>query len=188
MISNEELLAFVKRHPVCVASAALAVVFGAITFYRSSSEPELLAALDEKSREGRRLAANLRNGAQLSEQLAQLTTATAAIETRLVRASELANNLQFFYRLEAETGVKLLDVRQNSPSAAARNAATAGGLGGVPFSVSVEGEYRAVLEFLRRLDHGVHYCRIMSGNVSGSGADRSGPVKLSVELELLGQL
>lgn len=185
MITNAELSALIRRNPISFGCGLVAVVLGVALFYRSSGVPELTALLEEKSREGSRLAANLRNGALLPEQLEEITAAARAIEGRLVRASELAQNLQYFYRLEAETGVKLLELRQLPPASAAKTAA--GALTGIAFGVSLQGEYFAVLEFVRRLENGAHFSRVVTSSLSGSGPDRTAPVKLALDLELLGQ-
>lgn len=183
-MTNADLVAFAKRHPISISCALLAVVLGAGTFYRSSELPEVTARFEEKSAEGGRLSANVRNGNQLPEQLEQLTAAGAGIGARFVRGSELAQNLQYFYRLETDTGVKLLELRQNTSSAAAKSESAA--LRGVGFTVALQGEYFAVLDFIRRLESGAHFPRVMSASLSGSGPDRTGPVRLSLEIELLG--
>lgn len=183
-ISNADFIAFLKRNPISVGCGVLSVLLALAIFYRSSGVPEAMTQLDEKSREGARLAANLRNAAQLPEQLEQLTIAAKAIDARLVRATDLAQNLQYFYRLEAETGVKLIDLRQNQPSASTKPAA--GALGGIEFTISMQGEYFALLDVIRRLENGTHYARVINCNLRGSGPDRTGPVSLALDVELLG--
>ncbi|ACB73931.1 hypothetical protein [Opitutus terrae] len=183
-ISNADFVAFLKRNPISVGCGVLSLILAIAIFYRSSAVPEAMTTLDEKSREGARLATNLRNATQLPEQLEQLNTAVKAIDARLVRAADLAQNLQYFYRLEAETGVKLIDLRQNQTAASAKPAA--GALGGVGFTISMQGEYFALLEVIRRLENGTHYARVINCNLRGSGPDRTGPVNLAMDVELLG--
>jgi hypothetical protein len=184
-MTTPELIALVRKHPVGFGSALVAVVLGAATYLRSSELPTAAILLDQKSKEGTQLANNVRYGAQLPEQLAALTAAGREIQTHLIRASDLANNLQYFYRLEAETGTKLIELRQNANSAAAKGAK--GAFAGVSFSVSLQGEYPVILDFLRRLENGAHYCRVMSANIAPVGPDRNSPLKLALTLELLGQ-
>lgn len=183
-MTSADLLAFVRKYPISCGGGLLAVALALATYYRSSSVPETTDLLDARSREGTRLESNLRNGAQLPEQVQLLTDSVKQMEARLVNRSELATNLQYFYRLETETGVKLNELQQNTAPTPADPAQKA--LRPVSFSVAVQGDYPAVLDFIRRLEAGVHYCRINSSSISGSGPDRTGPVKLSLELELLG--
>lgn len=184
MITKPELVSFLKKNPISVASGLIALACVGAMYVRSSEIPDAQAALEQKSAEGHRLSANIKNAAQLNEQVAVLSNAARQNDVRLLRLGELAKNLQFFYKLEAETGTKLLDLRQNS--AAAKTAVKTEFLP-VTFSLSVQGEYRAVLEFMRHLEVGAHFSRVMSATISSSGVDRSGPVTLTLALELLGQ-
>lgn len=190
MISNDEVIALIRKNPLATGCLAAALLLGAGIYWRSSAVPERQAQLEQKSVEGRRIARNLRYAAQLPEQLATMTQAVAAIEPRLVRADELAKNLQYFYKLEADTGVKLTDLRQlAAPTAPGRTgkAAASSGFGTVGFTVSLQGEYLALLDFLRRLENGVHYSRVTLASASVISPDRSGPLSLQLTVELLSQ-
>jgi hypothetical protein len=185
MISNEQLFAFVRKNPVTLGCAVLALGLGVAIYLRGQDLPAAESELEQKSTEGRRLALNLKNSAQLNEQVAAMTAALAAIEPRLVHADELANNLQYFYKLESETGTKLADLRQLAASRP-KAGKPAGPFAPVAFSASVQGEYAAVLDFLRRLENGVHYARVNSATITLTSPDRTGPLMLQLELELLG--
>lgn len=182
-MTTAELLASVKKNPISFGCGALALALGLAIYFRSSDLPKNAAELEQKAAEGERLAANVRNGAQLSEQLAALTGATKTINERLVRAADLAQNLQYFYKLEAETGTKLIELRQvTNPTGKAVP------LSGIAFTVSVRGDYFAVLDFLRRLEGGPHFSRVLSASMGLTGPDRTAPVTLTLGVELLGQL
>jgi hypothetical protein len=172
---------FVRRYPFRLFCLLLAVL-GAVGIYLLDSKIEAAhAELDQKSVEGARLAANVSYSSQLTSQLEAVSKATETITSRLVSPANLATNLQYFYRLEKETGVELIDVRQNTSSGKAK-----GGTG-VAFSVSVKGEYPALLGWLRRVENGPHFARFLSASM-GATADRKGPLTLAVTLELLGEL
>lgn len=184
-MTTADLTALIKKHSVGFAAGLAALVFAGATYYRATATPGLLEELQAKTAESARVAANVRNSAQLPAQLADLTAASKEVQSRLVHASELANNLQYFYRLEADTGTKLLELRQNPLSA--KSAGQKGTLIGVGFNVALQGEYFSVLDVFRRLETGGHYCRVTSVNLSSIGPERSSPVKMSLALELLGQ-
>ena len=185
MISNEDAIALVRKNPIVAGCLAAAVLLGAGIYLRGSAVPERQAELDQKAIEGRRIARNVRNAAQLPQQLAALTQAMSEIEPRLVRADELANNLQYFYKLEADTGVTLTDLRQLAPPPRGKGKPPA--FSTVGFSVSLHGEYLALLDFLRRLENGVHYSRVTLASASVINPDRTGPLSLQLTVELLGQ-
>jgi hypothetical protein len=156
------------------------------------SMPLATAEMEAKSNEGQRLAENIKNSFQLPEQLEALKAANREIESRIIRVGQLANNQQYFFRLESETGVKLLDLRQAQPPRTAPLAAKAGNQP-VGFNVSVQGSYAQVMDFLRRLESGIHYCRILTAELNPvddtvlTGAPRSNATRLTLNLELLGQ-
>jgi hypothetical protein len=176
---------FLKKNPIGVGCGLLAVLLIAGAYYRSSAVPELNELLDQKLTERARVAANVKNATGLTDQLARLTRAQKGIEDRLVHASELAKNLQYFYRLEAETGTKLLELHQNPSSLKVGAPKTA--FNGVSFTVTFQGDYLAILDVFRRLERGTHYSRVLSASLMTIGPDRTGPLKLSLGLELLGQ-
>ena len=103
----------------------------------------------------------------------------------MVNASELAKNLQYFYKLETDTRVKLLSLFQNpvpAPKPGAKPALT-----GIGYTVSYQGGYAEALNFWSRLESGAHYSRLISANISTNSSTREGPVTVSLALELLGQ-
>jgi len=59
--------------------------------------------------------------------------------------------------------------------------------GGVAFTVSVTGTLNQVLDYLRRLENGPRYCRVMTVTCGVPPADRASPITLNLNLELLGQ-
>jgi len=184
-MTNEQLFAVIKKNPISVGCGILALLIGVVIYLRMDLVPDAAKLLEEKTAEGERLNANVNNAAQLPEQLAAITGARAEIEKRIIRNADLAQNLQYFYRLEADTGVKILSLRQ-SPMAPVKPEAKSP-LVGIGFGLSFQGPYLTVLEFLRRLENGTHYCRVTAAGMSTTGGDRNGPITVSVSLELLGQ-
>ncbi|MBP6508131.1 MAG: hypothetical protein KA257_11265 [Opitutaceae bacterium] len=193
-LTNDQAVALLKKNPVIAGSVVLCLVLAAGIYFRMDLIPEATATLQQKSAEGQRLAANIKNAAQLGDQLAAVTAANKEIDTRLVRVGALASNLQYFYKLEADTGVKLLDLRQ--VAGASRTGKEKPTYLPVVFNLSVQGTYPQVFDFLRRLQSGSHYCRIMTANFvpaagssensSGNSLARSDSISLSLSLELLG--
>jgi hypothetical protein len=186
-MAGESIVATLKANPISVACGALALTLAVGVYLRSDRVPEGEALLDQKASQGERIDANLKNGVQLAEQFAAIATARKEIESRLIHPDELAKNLQFFYKLEADTGTKLIDLHQNNvPPAKARK----GYYIGVGYSVAARGDYVRVLDLLRRLESDQRFCRILTATVSLSNStdkDRGNELTLNVSLELLGQ-
>lgn len=187
-ISNEQVGALFKKNPVVTGAVFVCLVLIGAIYFRLDAMPEATTELEARSDEGRRLAENIKNSVQLTEQLAAVTEANKEIDTRLVRTGQLANNLQYFYRLESDTGAKLLDLRQSAPPRVVLKTAKVP----VGFTVAVQGSYLQVFEFLRRLESGTHYCRVMSASlapideVGSTGLLRPTNARLTLNLELLG--
>ena len=189
-MSTEQLIAFIKARPISVACGLISLALAVGIYLRGDGIPEGEALLDQKASLGERLDANLKNGVQLAEQFAVVSTARQQIESRLIHPDELAKNLQFFYKLEADTSTKLIDLRQNQFSI--KSGAKPGAVNyiNVGFAVAVRGDYPHLLDFLRRLESGQRFCRINSATIALLGStdkDRAGELTLNLGLDLLGQ-
>lgn len=179
-INGKNLTALLKKHPVGFGCGFLSLLLIAAYFHRSAAIPEREAILEQRTAEGNRLSDNLRYSAQLKEHLDALVAANAEIDNRAVRLASLATNLAYFYQLETDTGIKLLDLRQLVPTTQARGGAATKHIR-IPYAVSVQGDYAKVMTFLRRLESGPHFNRINAATFSGT-ADTT----LTLSLELLG--
>ena len=190
-MAAERLVATLKANPISVACGALALALGVGIYFRSDKVPESETILDQKATLGERIDANLKNGVQLSEQFATLVAARQQIESRLVHPDELAKNLQFFYKLEADTGTKLIDLRQNIVQPLKPGTKLKTFYISVGYAVVVRGDYARLIDFLRRLESGQRFCRVVSATVAVTGSsekDRANELTLNLGLELLGQL
>lgn len=180
-MTNEELAVFVKKHPISVGCAVVSVGLLVSMYFRSDLKTEADTLLAEKTAAGERYAANIKNSAQLEDDLAKVTAANKEIDSRAVRINELGTNSQYFYKLEGETGVKLIDFRQTTQSGAKGK----GAFLPVGFTVSAQGELRQLLEFLRLIESGTHYCRVTTATIS-STTTRTAPMTLTLSIEMLG--
>lgn len=199
-VSNEQVVALIKKNPIATACLVVSLGVVAALYFRSPLSGEAETDLDQKSKEGRRMATNIKFAAQLDEQLAVVTEANATIDRRLVRATELANNLQYFYRLENDTGIKLVDLRQvgvagdnrGQPKNAPKTAFVP-----VNYAVAVQGTFAQLIAFLQRLEHGEHFSRIQTATFMPAagvgGEETTGPatrpelLTLTLSVDLLGQ-
>jgi hypothetical protein len=187
-MTGEQITSALKANPISVACGALSLTLAVGIFLRSDRVPDGEALLDQKASQGERIDANLKNGVQLPEQFAAISNARQQIESRLIHPDEIAKNLQFFYKLEAETGTKLVDLRQNS-TGPNRGGAKSKNYVPVGYAVSVRGDYVRLLDFLRRLESNQRFCRVMSATVGVTGStdkDRGNELTISLGLELLG--
>lgn len=185
-MSVADLLEKFKKHPVGFACGVICVVCAGLLYFRSSKIDEQQKEYEAKSAEATRILDNVRNSEKLPAQVAEIQALSKELDGRLIRAGQLAVNLQYFYKLEAENEVKLLDVRQGTPGK--------GGAAlyvGIPYTVGVQGSYKQVVAFLQRLENGPHFCKFTAVSFAkpGGGAANAGgaaSMTFNLNFELLG--
>jgi hypothetical protein len=187
----------VKKQPVALGCALLCVGLAVAIYLRRGTLAEAQTELEDKTSQGKHFKENVDNANsankadRLEEQYAAMTQATQAIEARLVHADQLAINLQYFYKIESETHTKLTDLRQTGVETAnARNGAKTTYVG-VGYALSVQGTYAQLLSFLRSIENGERFSRVMTLTLSRAGGDENSPgetgsLLLNLDLELLG--
>lgn len=190
-MNTADIIAKIKKQPIGVACGVICLVCIGWLYYRSGELEKHQADYETKSGEAQRMISNVAIAKTLPAEVAEVQAATKDLESRLVKESQLALNQQYFYRLEAETDVKILDMRQNT-----RNRGPAKtNYAGVPFFVNIQGTYKNVMNFLQRVEKGRHFCRVFAAsfqkapNVPGASAttEGQGGMTMSLTIELLGQ-
>lgn len=181
-----------KKYPLGTVAAAVLVVMLGVLFLRRSSMTDIKTTLESSTQESERYTTNISYAVQLEDHLHSLEDTNRVIVSRLVNSQALLDNLQYFYKLEAETGVKLLDTRPASTPAVAMK----GGYKPVQYAVSLQGSYAHVLTFLRRLEQGNYYCRVVTAscnlaqqdfNNTSSDKKTAPEIVLSLTVEILGK-
>ena len=179
-MNTADLVALLKKHPIGFGCGLVSIVCAVLLYLRSDNIAASQAELDASSAQAAKMVANVRNANGLAEHVTEVQTLSKEMESRLMKAGQLAVNLQYFYKLETENEVKLVDVRQNTVPRNTKTLYT-----GVPFNVAVQGPYPNVMNFLNRVQNGRHFCRISVASFTkvGDTAD----MNLALTLELLGQ-
>ncbi|HEY4247183.1 MAG TPA: hypothetical protein VGM64_10025 [Lacunisphaera sp.] len=184
-MTTADITASFKKQPVGFACGLLCVVLGALLYFRSDVVDADQADYDAKSAQAAKIVANVSASKNLAEQVKEIQTATKEMEGRLLQSGQLGINLQYFYKLETETGVKLVDVHPNGISKNNKTAYLP-----VPFNVSIQGPYKKIMLFLAQLENGPHFCHFNSATFTkltgGEGASQN-MMTLTLNLELLGQ-
>jgi hypothetical protein len=187
-----DLSAFARKHLTGTICLGVTLVAGGLIYFRSGAVIESQTLYEAKSAEAAKMLNNVKAAPGLEEQVAEILELGKDLDDRLVNASQLAVNLQYFYKLEADNGVKLLDVRQTTAPRPARGAAKTL-FAPVPFSLSVQGTYAQLLKFLGELQNGRHLCRINTaafnkpGGIGGADTSATQEITLTLSIELLGQ-
>jgi Tfp pilus assembly protein PilO len=186
-MSGADLGAYVKKHPGAVACLVVILACLGRLYFCWDRVEEGKTTYEAKTREDQQIQTNLRNSTGLSQQVEVISQASKQIEDRLVHVGELAKNLRYFYQLENESGAKLLDVHQNSPGRQGKTLYV-----GIPFTVTVQGSFKSVMDFIRRLENGRNFARFntlsfskvtVAATQGDAGAD---VLNVAMSIELLG--
>ena len=183
-MTSAELSTTLKKHPIGVVCALVSIACGVILYMRAGNIAASHTENESATAEASKMIANVRNSASLVEQAAELEGLSKELDGRLMKAGQLAVNLQYFYKLEAETEIKLVDVRQGGLPRNAKSQYI-----GVPFTVTIQGTFAQVTGFLSRLLSGPHFCRINTATFSKTGGDNTSStgMTLALSLDILGQ-
>jgi hypothetical protein len=184
-MTNEELIAFLRKNVISVACFALSAVLFGVKFYLSDEIPDAEKSLAEITQKGELLSANIEDSSQLKEQYSELVASNSEIADRLIHVGQLAENLEYFYRLESDTGVKIPDPHQIPGVPPGKNAIKTNFVP-VGFNLAAQGDYAHLIDLLRRLESGDHYCRILTCNIKPTTEIRGGLLQMTIALDLLG--
>jgi hypothetical protein len=184
-MTNEELVSFLRKNAISVTCVIVSIVIGFVLYYRTDLLPDAEKVLGDRTKQGELLAANIEDSAQLTEQHAALVAANNAIADRMIRVGQLAENLQYFYRLESDTGVKLTDPHQSPWNPPAKTAARTN-FTSVGFTLSAQGDYPQIIDLMRKLENGEHYCRVIACNLHPASDVRGGQLQMRLSLDLMG--
>lgn len=175
-LDTKKLIQKVRQYPVLVVCVVIVLVLLATLYMRSDLIDSQKAELEKLLADNRRQRINITNSALLQDQLDYLIQANAAVKNRALTANGLAQNLQYFYRLEAEVGIKYLDLRPASRPAVPKTATYVP----VGYTVNVQGDFTQIIKFLRHLEQGAYFCRINSALLSGG--DETYTLNLNIDL------
>jgi len=183
-MTSADLSANIKKHPIGVGCGLVAVACGVLLYLHSGDIALSQAENEARTAEANKMITNVRNSANLAEQVTEMQALSKELESRLMRAGQLAVNLQYFYKLEAENEIKLVDVRQGGVNRSGKMQYAT-----VSFSLTVTGSFPQLVNFLNRLQAGRHFCRVNSAtfNKSDGDADAAGGMTLALNLDILGQ-
>ena len=173
---------FKKYTTLCVVMLVSALL--ALWLYiRVDVNDEQQAELDKVTAEDNLCRANITNGAQLQQQVDFLVQANAMITKRAFRAESLALNLQYFYKIESEIGIKYLDLRPGSrPVVANAKAGNKQRFTALSYAVSAQGNFTQIINYLRKLEQGAYFCRINSASLIGTDPNYT----ITLDLDFLG--
>jgi hypothetical protein len=189
-LETKDVIEACRKRPLFVACGAVALAALLLFYFRSGAPTELQGKLDESEKRLKKLGNNVTYSAQLDAQLSELKAVNETIESGALRPLELARNQQVFFRLEQDTGVKILEIRQEKTPAVTKPQPAAKGPAApvsifvpVVYILSVQGDYAQLMTFLKRVEKGVTLARISSASFQQQFA---GSQTVNITVRLLG--
>jgi Tfp pilus assembly protein PilO len=120
----------------------------------------------------------------LREALNQAHAAVTRIDSNLAVASNLADNLGYFYQLEEKTRARIRGLNQLTTSGPAEDERAV--YRPIPYTMEVSGTYAQVMDFLQSLESGPRLVKVRSFNFRRADT-ASGNVLLQLDLVVLGK-
>jgi hypothetical protein len=203
-IDSKAILVGLRKYPIIVICGFISFILAVVLYYRGDLRAEQEAQLNSLSAQNAQYRANITNSVQLQDQLEFLIQANKAVKARALSVEGIAQNLQYFYRLEIECGVRYLELGPGASSVAARpdkgkqqqarpdkgkqqqarpdKGKQQQAYLPISYTIGVEGDFNQIISYLRRLEQGVYFCRINTAAISGNGS----VVTLNLNLDMLG--
>ncbi len=188
-MKKEMISAILRQNRTAFALGALAFVFLVLLIVRIPKTGELERDLESERMALRRMQQNIAQGADLHAQLDLLNEQVAQIDDRLMERREVAVNYDYFYRMEEAAGVRIQNIQQQAQAAGASVTLPRIELYDViGYSVTAQGGFEDIVDFIQKLETGRHFVRIQSLNLGSAGqAAPGGHLNAQIELNVLGR-
>jgi hypothetical protein len=175
-------LAVVRRYPVSALCAIVCLSCGIACWYIAGNMRWLELERRQATQDTDLAQLSLISGPSVKQERLSALVITRQIEDNLVVEDNLAENLQYFYRIEDRSKAHLIELRpMTSVISDSRSLYKK-----VPFSIRLTGTYDQVLGFLHGIETGPRLAEI-----SALSLRRSDPGSVSIaadmEVELLGR-
>lgn len=173
----QRFLALARRNPVLVISIAVIILSGTTSWFLWQRQASLTGVHDQVQRNGEAMLQSLTSHARVTAEVAKITEALDYINAHLINEGDLAENLGYFYEIEAVSRIKFSQVSQMSSQPQPADRAYQA----VPFSLRTTGSYRQLLRVMRELENGPRLLRVRSFNFDAAGGD---PENLTLDLNV----
>ena len=175
-----------RQYPTIFICGILSLMTLVAIFVRGAGLSEARTELEQAARDAARIDGNIKNAVDIEKHLTALKEVTEEAASRLIISAELARNLQYFYRLEAESRVRITDLNQRGPASIPEEGSQPTYLP-VRYEIAVEGQYLELLEFLYRIESGRHFARFNQLEIVRAQRTDSSAMRLAINLEVLGR-
>ncbi len=164
-----------RRHPLSVLCAVICLLCVIGCWYIHGNMVWLELEHKQVSQDADLAQSSLLSGPSVKQERLAALAITRQIEDNLVVEDNLAENLQYFYKIEDRTKAHVLELRPlNAVVSSSRSLFKR-----VPFTIRVSGTYEQVVGFLYAIETGPRLAAVTSVNIR-----RRDPTSLSLILDM----
>ncbi len=181
-LETKDLIAAFKRQPIPCACGVIVFVLLIFAYFRMGVVETRQAELEASDKVLSKLTNNVTFSAQLDQHLLALRETNELFASRALKVGEVARNQQFFYELEASSGVRLTELRP-LPVAPPVKGAPVTFFQPLGFTISVKGSYDNLMRYLRHIEYSSIPSRVVSASMVYASTDDQ---TLDLTVEMLG--
>jgi len=187
----EPILDFVRRKIVLSVSCVVFFACVSVYLFHLDKKADLDSEIEQLDIRMSTILKNMKNSAGLEEDLALVEKRIEQLDARLFDSQELATNYNYFFNIEADTGVKISGLKQfevsedqvRSKNRKRMPKSTKNVYQKIRYHLKATGDYTQLVNLMRMLEGGPSFYRLEKFRVSKStGTDSE---KLSMDLSLL---
>lgn len=185
-----------KSYPVASVAAAVTILLILAIYLRGTANADLQQRFEEATRSWKSMEENVfKNSVNLETHLESAKAVTQDVEERLIRPAQLAQNYQYFYRLEASTGIKIQNLQQQALASqeAPQNGSKERGkkppplFSKVQYGMNLTGDFTQILEILHALEHGPHFYQLNTFSLQRANDPARRDITVTMSFHLLGR-
>ena len=187
----EAILDFVRKKVILSISSVVFLVCTLVFLFHLDKKANLDSEIEQLDIRMSTILKNMKNSSRLEEDLAVVEDSIEQLDARLFDSQELATNYNYFFNIEADTGVKISGLKQvdvsedevRSNKKKRMPKPTKDAYQKIRYHMMAIGEYMQLVDLMRKLEGGPSFYRLEKFRVSkGTGTDSS---KLSMDMSLL---
>ncbi len=187
-MKKEQIMVQLKTYPLAVGLVVLAILMGGLGYYLQTALDEAHDTSKDLEDKADTVARNIAAGHDLEANRAQLQADLKTLDAALLDPTEVIENQQYFWNLEATSGIKVSAPNQGLTTALGKNKDD---MSTTPFTIGASGSWETVTKYLYQLETGTHLVRVhqfrLSKDEQQGKLGQPNQLAVAMDLEVLGK-
>lgn len=191
-MNSQDIINKLKLFPVASIAASVTIILILAIYFRGLSHESQQSRHGQALQKWAQIEENVfKSSVNLETHLESAKKVSQDVTKRLVRSSELAQNYQYFFRLEASSHVKIRSLQQQPsaprpPAKAKAEGATPPLFSRIGYTMNATGDFHEMLAFLHGIEHGPHFYHLKEFSLQRSAEAGSRDIMITMNFDLLG--